>query len=199
MSMGDSMMAWHRISGRSIPDELGRQLGIKVVDRSVTAARFNYILPITGAMGLNISKQYRAGSWDWVVVNGGGNDLWFGCGCLVCDVTLEKLISGDAENGKIPNLVSKIREDGAKVVFVGYLHSPGSLSIVDHCKDEAEELERRLTLLTKRQNGFFFLDLAEAVPNGDVSFHSVDGIHPSLKASRAIGQLVANIIRTNTP
>ncbi|MGB3278394.1 MAG: SGNH/GDSL hydrolase family protein, partial [Pseudorhodobacter sp.] len=164
---------------------------------SVTAARFNYMLPITGAMGLNISKQYRPGNWDWIVVNGGGNDLWFGCGCLDCEGTLTKLISRDAATGKIPNLVTRIRNDGAQVIFIGYIHSPGTFTIVDHCKDEAEEFERRITALAEKQNGFYFLNLAKLVPDGDTSFHALDGIHPSLKASQHIGKMVANIIWQN--
>lgn len=198
LAMGDSMLAWHRVSKLAISDELERQLATPVVDRSIAAARFNYILPISGALGLNISKQYRDDNWDWVVLNGGGNDLWFGCGCVACDGTLDKLISPDAVSGKIPDLVSRIRRDGARVVYVGYLHSPGAFSIVDHCKDEATELENRLAGLASKQNGFYFLRLSKLVPKGDRSFHSTDMIHPSVKASKIVGDLIAGIIR-DTP
>lgn len=199
LAMGDSMLAWHKISNHAISDELERQLGTPVIDRSVTAARYNYMLPISGALGLNISKQYRDGEWDWVVLNGGGNDLWFGCGCVACDGTLNKLISPDAAAGKIPDLVARIRGDGARVIYLGYLHSPGSFSIVDHCKDEAIELENRLAALSSKQDGFYFLRLSSLVPKSDRSFHSVDMIHPSVKASKMIGELVAGIIRGGTP
>lgn len=198
LAMGDSMLAWHRSSNRAISDELERQLGVAVIDRSITAARFNYALPITGALGLNISKQFRNEKWDWVVLNGGGNDLWFGCGCVVCDGTLNKLVSPDASAGKIPDLVSRIRAGGARVVFIGYLYSPGSYSIIDHCKDEAIELENRLARLASQQNGFYFLRVSNLVPDGDRSFHSVDMIHPSIKASKMIGELVAGIINANS-
>lgn len=198
LAMGDSMLAWHRGSKLAISDELERQLGTSVIDRSVTAARYNYVLPISGALGLNISKQYRESKWEWVVLNGGGNDLWFGCGCVACDGTLDKLISPDATAGKIPDLVSRIRGGGARVIYLGYLHSPGSFSIVDHCKDEAIELENRLSALSSRQGGFYFLRLSNLVPQGDKSFHSVDMIHPSAKASKVIGELVADIIRDGT-
>ena len=195
LAMGDSMLAWHRGSRLSISDELERHLGTPVIDRSFTAARYNYVLPISGALGLNISKQYRDGEWDWVVVNGGGNDLWFGCGCVACGATLGKLISADAATGKIPDLVSRIRRGGARVVYLGYLHSPGSFSIVDHCKDDAIELENRLAALSSRQEGFYFLRLSNLVPRGDRRFHSVDMIHPSAMASKMIGGMVARIIR----
>lgn len=198
LAMGDSMLAWNRSSGLAVSDVLERELNTQVIDRSVIAARYNYVLPISGAMGLNISMQYRTDDWDWVVLNGGGNDLWFGCGCVVCDQTIDKLITPSAKGGKIPNLVREVRSDGAKVVFVGYLHSPGTFSIVDHCKDDAIELESRLAKLESVQDGFYFLNLAELVPNGDRSFHSADMIHPSRAASKKIGELVAQLIRSKT-
>lgn len=195
LAIGDSLLAWHRISRRSIIDKLEENLGAKVTDRSVVAARFNYVLPISGAMGLNISKQYRPSNWDWVVLNGGGNDLWFGCGCIACDTTIDKLIAPNADAGKIPRLVARIRGNGAQVIFVGYLHSPSVFSIIDHCKDENIEFERRLSLLAERDSGFRFLRLSNIVPDGDRSFHWIDMVHPSTKATSVIGERLAGIIK----
>lgn len=194
LAIGDSFLAWHRASRQSIPDVLEDSLGSEVTNRSVVGARFNYALPLTGAMGLNISKQYQPGGWDWVVVNGGGNDLWFGCGCIACDTTIDKLITPDAAEGKIPRLVSKIREGGTQVVFVGYLHSPSVFTIIDHCKDENIELEKRLSRLAEKDPGFRFLKSSGVVPDGDRSFHWIDMIHPSTKATKFIGERVAEII-----
>lgn len=193
--MGDSMLAWHKVSGHAVSDELQRLLGTTVVDRSMGLARYNYALPLTGSMGLNISKQYHGEKWDYVVLNGGGNDLLFGCGCFSCDGTLDKLISSDSNSGKIPDLVSNIRSNGARLIYVGYLHSPGVATAVDHCKNEVVELERRLSVLSSRQTGFYFLNLSDLVPSGDTSFHSSDMIHPSIKASKVIGKMVADVIR----
>lgn len=195
LAIGDSLLAWHRLSRRSIIDKLEENLGAKVTDRSVIAARFNYVLPISGAMGLNISKQYRPNNWDWVILNGGGNDLWLGCGCIACDMTIDKLISPNADAGKIPRLVARIRVDGAQVIFVGYLHSPSVFSIVDHCRDENIEFERRLSLLADKDSGFHFLRLSNIVPDGDRSFHSIDMIHPSTKATSIVGERLAGIIK----
>lgn len=133
-----------------------------------------------------------------MVLNGGGNDLWLGCGCVACDSTLDKLISSEATKGKIPELVSRIRSGGARVIYLGYIHSPGSFSIVDHCKDEALEFESRLKKLSEKHRGFYFLRLSNLVPKGDRSFHSVDMIHPSVKASKIIGKLIADIIRDDS-
>lgn len=193
-AMGDSLMAAHRISGRSISGSIGDELGVKVKDRSVLGARIIYKLPLSGSLGLNIGKQFRRGDWDWVVVNGGGNDLWLGCGCRSCERKMNKLIARDGSKGAIPKMLRKLRQTGAKVVYVGYLRSPGVGSPIEQCKDEGDELESRIQAFADTDEGVYFQSLADLVPFGDRSYHGADMIHPSLKASREIGQMVAQTI-----
>ncbi len=195
LTMGDSLLSAHSISKRAVSHAVGRALGVKVSDRSVAGARIIYGLPITGAMGMKIAKQYRTGKWDWVILNGGGNDLWFGCGCHACERKINRLISGDGRGGEIPRLVSNLRRTGARVIYVGYLRSPGVGSPIESCKDDGDELERRIDQMAKADTGVYFLSLAQMVPFGDRSFHGFDMIHPSLKASREIGKRIAEIIR----
>nr|WP_322867778.1 SGNH/GDSL hydrolase family protein [Aquicoccus sp. G2-2]MEA1115105.1 SGNH/GDSL hydrolase family protein [Aquicoccus sp. G2-2] len=102
--MGDSLLASHSISGRSIGDVLERLLHEPVKDRSVVGARMLYFLPVTGALGLSIPKQWRKAKWDWVILNGGGNDLWLGCGCQDhdCDHKMNRLIAKSGRRGRFP-------------------------------------------------------------------------------------------------
>ncbi len=194
LTIGDSLMAAHRISNRSISSSIRKSLPAEVTDRSIVGARMIYKLPFTGALGMNIGKQFRRGKWDWVVVNGGGNDLWLGCGCLRCDRKMNKLIEPTGTKGAIPKLVKKIRKSGARVVYLGYLRSPGMGSPIEHCKDEGDELEKRIEKMAAKDDGVIFVSLRDLVPYGDRSYHAVDMIHPSLKASREIGQLIARAI-----
>lgn len=196
--IGDSLLASHSLSGRSVGGRLERYLGQQVTDHSVAGARMIYNLPITGAMGMSIPKQWRPGPYDWVVLNGGGNDLWLGCGCNACDRKMQRLISENGRKGTIPGLVSRIRQSGARVIIVGYLRSPGFSSPIESCKDEGDTLEARLARLAALDRGIFFHSIADLVPHGDLSFHAVDRIHPSLKASDAIAQRLARIIKTET-
>ncbi|MGH1463795.1 MAG: SGNH/GDSL hydrolase family protein [Cognatishimia sp.] len=195
LTMGDSMMAAHRISGRAISDSVARHLNNPVNDRSVLGARMLYALPITGSMGLNISQQFRGGSWDWVIVNGGGNDLWLGCGCNICDRKMNKMITRDGQYGVIPDLVSRIRATGAQVLWLGYLRSPGVGSPIEGCREEGNALENRIIALSAQTAGMHYMSLADLVPYGDRSYHGIDMIHPSLKASAEIGARAAAIIR----
>lgn len=195
LAMGDSMMAAHRLSGRAISNNLSEQLNEPVKDFSVVGARLAYALPISGALGMNIGQQYRNGAWDWVVLNGGGNDLWFGCGCNVCDKKMNSLISADGTSGKIPSLISQLRGSGAQVLWLGYLRSPGMDSPIESCATVGNELEARITKLAKTTNGLHYLSNASLVPHGDRSFHGLDMIHPSLKGSREIASRAASYIR----
>ncbi|MFK7743622.1 MAG: SGNH/GDSL hydrolase family protein [Roseobacter sp.] len=193
--MGDSMLAWHGGAKNAVSDAVEDLLGEPVVDRSVIGARMFYNLPISGALGMNISKQYRSADWDWVIMNGGGNDLWFGCGCKECDKRMTRMISPDGTSGSVVTLVNDIRKTGARVVYVGYLRSPGVGSMIEHCREEGDEYERRLALMAAADRGVFFVSLADLVPHGDRSYHSFDMIHPSVKASREIGARIAAVIR----
>lgn len=198
LAMGDSLLATHSISGRAVSDYIERALGQKVVDKSVMGASLLYGLPITGSLGLRISKQYRKGNWDWVVLNGGGNDLWLGCGCHKCERKMRRMISLNGNSGEVPRMVSTLRRTGAKVIYVGYLRSPSVGSPIENCKDEGDEFESRIRKMAADNEGVYFLSLADLVPHGDRSYHGFDMIHPSIKASKVIGEMVAQII-SGTP
>ncbi|MFT6090740.1 SGNH/GDSL hydrolase family protein [Sulfitobacter sp.] len=194
--LGDSFMTSHAQSKQAVPNHLEKTLGAYVKSRAITGARYRYFLPITGALGLNISKQYRDGPWDWVVINGGGNDLWMGCGCSKCERRMNQLISADGTGGDIPTLVAKARRSGAKVAYVGYLRSPGMWSPIEHCKAEGDTLEARIAIMAKRDHGVIFVSLADMVPTGDKSFHAADMIHPSIKGSRAAAARIAKALKS---
>lgn len=195
--MGDSMMAWHSLTQKSVSHAMEEALGEPVASTAVSGARVLYNLPISGAMGMKIGSQLRKGDWDWIVLNGGGNDLWFGCGCGTCRRKMDRLISEDGTQGAIVMLVQALRDTGAQVAWVGYLRSPGVWSPIEGCRDNGDALEARIDRLAALDPGVHFVSLSDLVPHGDRSFHGVDMIHPSLKGSRAIGQRVAAVIRAN--
>ena len=192
--MGDSLLAVHGMTGHSVANGVERTLKEPVVDRAVSGARFLYRLPISGAAGLSIPKQYRVGEWDWIILNGGGNDILFGCGCGACGRRMDKLISEDGRRGAIPGFASRMRATGAQVIYVGYMRTPGVTSPIEGCTDEGDEMDRRAARLAALDRGVHFLSLADLVPHGDRSFHGIDLIHPSPKASAAIGARIAQII-----
>ena len=193
--MGDSFMTSNGNTGAAVPQVLQKMLGTRVISRAVTGARFIYALPVSGALGLNITKQWRQGNWDYVVMNGGGNDLWLGCGCGPCRKRMDRMISANGNQGVIVNTVRRARSTGARVIYVGYLRSPGRGSPIDACKATGNILETRIRRMAARDPGVTFVSLADMVPRGDLSFHAGDRIHPSVKGSRAAAQRILRAMR----
>lgn len=191
LMLGDSMLFTNRGSGRSVGKQLEKLIGTRITDKSFLGTR--YAPGPQGATGA-IPRQYVPGRWDVVVMNGGGNDLLFGCGCRACGPMLDALISVDGTQGAIPSLVGRIRAGGARVVYAGYLRSPGLGSTIEACRDEGEIFENRLAAMAKRDRGVTFVSLADLVPPGDASYHQADMIHPSPKGSRAIAERLARAV-----
>ena len=194
MAMGDSLLAWNAPSGRSVSDALEARLGQPVVDRSVSGASFLYPLPISGSLGLRIERQFVSGDWDWVVLNGGGNDLWLGCGCGHCARQLERLITADGTDGAITALIARLRAQGTRVAYVGYLRTPGFRSPVEGCVAIGTALEGRIAALAARDPGVVCISNTDLVPDGDRSFHDSDLLHPSPKGSAAIAARLARVM-----
>ena len=199
LAIGDSLMVWNRAQRRSIPQVVSSILKEPVQSRAVSGAMMIYALPISGAMGMRIPSQYRDDGVDWVVVNGGGNDLWLGCGCRRCDGRMNRMISANGTRGDVPKLIKDIRATKAKVIYIGYLRSPGVGSAIDHCRNEGNEYERRIEAMAKSMDGVYFISNADLVPSGDRSFHDKDLIHPSEKASIEIAKRVVQVIRKYDP
>lgn len=194
IAVGDSLMAWNATSGSSIPDIVERNIGSPVVDRTVSAAWLQTGYDADGNPETGVQAQFVFGDWDWAVVNGGGNDLMLGCGCVRCDGVLDNMISADGQSGQIPRFVRKIRERGTRVIYVGYLRSPNLFTPIEHCRAEGDEFDARLTKLAEQDAGITFLSSHDVAQPGDPSYFSFDLIHPSRKSSRIIGERIAEII-----
>lgn len=192
--MGDSMMAIHSSTHQSIAHVLEKHLDTDVIDRSVPGAQYLYALPISGRLGLRIERQFIPGKWDWLIINGGGNDLWLACGCRRCEAQMDRLVSEDGSSGEIPKVVARARAAGTRVLYVGYLRTPRVASLIEHCKDEGDTLDTRLQRMAARDEGITFLSIADLVPEGDTSFHAPDRIHPSQKGSAAIASRILDVI-----
>jgi hypothetical protein len=192
--LGDSMFASNRTTNGSVADAIEAALGLEVVDRSVPGARYFHALPISGSAGMKLTAQFQPGPWEAIILNGGGNDLLFGCGCGQCAEMLNRLISPDGRHGAIPTFVSELRETGALVVYAGYMRNPGTATPIKACGPAGDELDRRLRELDKLDPGMVFLPMSDLVPYGSLLYHQLDRIHPSRTGSREIGLRIARAI-----
>lgn len=189
--MGDSIMAWNRTSGASVGDALERRLGREVENVSVPGAR------VSGrGLGfvLRIGGQYRPGDWEWVVLNGGANDLFRDCACRRCDTVLDRLIAPDGRRGEIATLAARLLGTGARVIYVGHYGPSGRGGPFDACADELTELDRRVARLAAIAPGIGFVDAGDVMSRRDTADYDADDIHPSPSGSAKIAGLVAAAI-----
>lgn len=193
LAIGDSFFDYHVATGESIPDEIGKVLQQRVVNRAEGGAMFSGGDEIT-----DIPDQYKAGEWDWVVLDGGGNDLNDKCGCNACDDELDALISLNSQSGVIPDLIARMRADDAQVVYMQYPEIPADAeSGFAQCEQAFMELAYRVNQLALNTEGFWLVDASDVVPAGDPSFFVSDNVHPSIKGTAVIGEYLAQTIVEN--
>lgn len=194
--LGDSVMAWNGGSNAAIPDVMGRTLGRNVVNRAVPGAQFDNASSIAGAVGFDVQRQLPTGRWNWVVLNGGANDLGSDCGCGACGPVVDALIGADAAGGAIPAFIQKVRATtGANVVWMGYYAGSGQGSFKG-CRDDLVALEARLARFAASQPGVSFVDSEDVINRRDRSLFAGDNTHPSPKGSALIGAYLAQHIRS---
>lgn len=206
LMIGDSLFAWHSLTGRNVGRVLDTELGQNVIDRSVTSARFSTGESYESSFGFDIRAQYESTQenthkpemepvdWDILVMNGGGNDLFFECNCHSCDRTLDILISDDGQTGQIPAFLNPIRQSGTKVIYVGYPRNHDLGGPFMRCKDELDILETRIQAMARRDRGIYFIEIQDMFAPGDPTPFAFDYTHPSPESSATIARRIADLI-----
>jgi acyl-CoA thioesterase-1 len=187
--VGDSILAWHRNSARSIPSVVARSSGLTVSDVSISGA------PFLGPNG--IPTQYVASDWDWVIVNGGGNDLDGTCQTPNGSRVLDALISSNGSQGAIPAFVNQAAAQGAQVIVLGYYPVSDRGGPFAACRAILAELAARQARLAASNPDVIFVDSGLVIAPGDASAYAVDLVHPSLRGAALIEELVASVIAGN--
>lgn len=195
--IGDSVMAWNRSAGADIGAVIETELVREVVSRARLGAQLR-ASGVASLGGLSIPAQLPGGRWNWIVMNGGANDLGFGCGCTRCDAEIDLLLAPDGADGAIADLIGAARATGAQVLWLGYYQAPQSRSFRG-CRPGLVELERRIAAFARAQPGVVFLDAEDVMDPRDASLLATDRTHPSALGSAVIGRAVAAAIRRAAP
>jgi lysophospholipase L1-like esterase len=194
--LGDSVLAWNSSSNASIPDVISRTLDRDVVSKAVPGAQFDNASSIAGAVGFDIQRQLPSGLWNWVVINGGANDLGSDCGCGACGPVVDGLIGADATSGAIPAFIKRVqRTTGGQVVWMGYYAGSGQGSFAG-CRDDLVELEKRIARFATASPRVSFVDAEDVIDRKDRSQFAGDNTHPSAKGSALIGTYLAQHIKS---
>jgi len=195
IAVGDSIFAWHTESGHSIPEVVAEARGQEVANLSVGGTMLH-----GGADEEAIPTQYVPGPWDWMLVDGGGNDLNDLCGCGTCDAVMERIISSDSTSGLLPDFVIEVADSGVQVAIMGYPDIPESAEYgFDRCGDELVELSSRQAALAGLHEGIIFVDAREVISGDDLEMFDTDHVHPSVEGSAVMGSLLAEKLASAAP
>ncbi|APE45215.1 GDSL family lipase [Sulfitobacter alexandrii] len=192
--MGDSVMAWNGTSDAAIPDGIAEALGRRVVSKAIPGAQFDNDSGIAGAVGFDIRRQFPGGRWNWIVLNGGANDLGSDCGCGACGSVVDGLIGPDAQTGSIPAFVDRLQwETGARILWMGYYKGNGKGSF-QGCRNDLVEMEARIARFAQTRPDVFFVDSEDVIDPTEPGMFAADDTHPSPRASKMIGSYLARQI-----
>lgn len=192
LALGDSVMAWN--GDQAIPAVIEKRLGRQVVSKAVPGAQFDNPSALFGAVGFDVQKQFPGGTWNWIVLNGGANDLSQDCGCGLCTDSVNGLISRDGSSGAIPAFIARLRkETGARILWMGYYKGTGAGSF-EGCRGDLVEIERRIASLAARDPNIFFVDSESIIDPTNLDYFASDKVHPSALGSALIGALLAQEI-----
>ena len=183
IAVGDSVFEWHLWTGRSAPERLGQALDRPVYNAAISGAL------VTDGVEESIPNQYIEGDWDWVIVDGGANDLADLCQCNECTVTqnnIEKTIS---------EFVTDRTAEGQRVVLWSYYVLPDNARFgFENCHDDFDELRQRHKTIADADPNVIWVNGADII-SGEKSRHFyADRIHPSRLAAKMIGQQIAQAI-----
>lgn len=196
LAIGDSIFEYNSLQGDSIPDVVGDVLDSNVHNAARAGAHFSNSDSEASADGLDIRGQYVDGNWDWVILEGGGNDYLDDCGCGECGPYIDELVSADGLTGEIPDFVRDLASTNPKVLMMGYYDVPSDAKFgFDRCGDEVKEHNRRLALLAGAVDGVWFFSAGDVVSVDDRAAYAADRVHPSMIGSKLIGEYLAAEIR----
>ncbi|MCJ8139244.1 SGNH/GDSL hydrolase family protein [Falsirhodobacter halotolerans] len=187
--MGDSVLAWNN---GAVGKTIGADLDRPVITRARAGAR---MMPGAAAalVGLSIPNQLPDGRWNWIVMNGGANDLVGTCGCGPCEAEIDALMSPDATAGAIPDLIARARRTGASVMWMGYYQAPQSASFAG-CSAALGKLETRIATYARAHDGVYFVDSEAVMPPSDPGLLGPDRTHPSARGSAILGTFLARAL-----
>ena len=194
LAIGDSVLWWNGNSDRAIPDVVGKVLDREVVNRAVPGAQFDNDSSLASAAGFDIQRQYPGGRWNWIVMNGGANDVSSDCDCGACGPVVDALVSADGQSGSIPSFLAQLRQrSGAQILWMGYYAGSGKGSF-EGCRDELVELDSRMNRFAAGRDWATFRDAEDVFDNTNPENFAFDNTHPSARGSAVIGTYLAKVI-----
>lgn len=180
LAIGDSMFDWIDDCGDA-PDLVGLILGEQVRNESVGGA----------TMLGDIPGQYISGSWEWVIIDGGGNDM--DCERTSdCREIIAEIVDTTHE------LLGEVLSDGAKVALVGYPNFRDDSEIAELWSNVGEEMMSSMEGVADAYDDVYFVDLRPVMDGADQpGLFDDDGLHPSASGAAVMATAIAGVIEAN--
>lgn len=183
LAIGDSVIEWN-IGHGSVPENIGKIMGVSVYNAAISGSM------MTTGEDWSIPNQFIEQDWEWVIMDGGANDLNELCSCGPCESVQMNLANETAR------LVERIRETGSNVVIWGYYGISSEAEEFGNCNESIEQLSEMQRLLAVETDGVIWVNGKEEIDGTDLSYYDDDLIHPSLKGGEAIAQQIVNAIQS---
>ena len=195
LAIGDSIFKWNAETNSDIPTVLGQALGRPVTNSAVSGAHLSLPKDNGSSLDYDIRQQYQSQAWDWVVMNGGANDLAGSCDCQNCDSLLDEMISADGLTGEIPEFARQVTANGSQLMYVGYYAMPADARFgFDQCNDELDTHNARLAQMAAALPDVWFVSATAVVSPENPAAYDTDRVHPSAAGSEQIGRYIAQAI-----
>lgn len=188
--LGDSILAWNKSRGQSIPQLLNTLPGLSVESRAISGAAFSGSRPFRR----EIRSQLPPGQWDVIVVNGGGNDLARECKCRSCETTLSQLVSPSGKTGEIPAFLDRLAGRASRVIWLDYYPVSVRGGPFAPCIEELAVLEQRMMAAARLRRHVEFVDAGAVYDRRDLSLYARDLVHPTPRGAARIATLLARAI-----
>ncbi|MEJ8560807.1 SGNH/GDSL hydrolase family protein [Yoonia sp. GPGPB17] len=191
LAIGDSIIWWNIDAEQSVADVIAGERDLDVINAAIPGAEFL-------ADQDSIPQQYQPGRWEWVVMDGGANDLGDVCGTPRAQPVLDQLIDADLQGGAMPRFFDSVRSDGPQIIVMGYYMAPIVGGEFAGCEADFTTLNDRLAAYAARTTGVYYAPADAVIDPTNNGHYDPDLIHPSPLGSRLIGLQMADIIRSAT-
>ena len=182
LGIGDSIFEWNIEEG-SVPEVVGEILGQQAYNNAISGSM------ISTDDEWSIPNQFIAGDWDWVILDGGANDLNDLCQCGECAT-----VHADIETA-LSGLVSSIRAQDIRVAIWGYYAFPEESEEFSICNENVNILSEMQQTLSANDTGVLWVNGRTKINGEDLQYFDQDLIHPSVSGSRVIGEQIASAIQ----
>lgn len=187
VAIGDSILDWNRDVEADIPRLVGEQTGLEVFNVAISGAEF---------FGLfEIPRQYPEGDWDWLIMDGGGNDLSGNCRSVgMAEPVLDHLIDDSDLGGAYADLIDRVTAQGTQVIIMGYAPISSAGGPFASCEFALNDLMDRQARLAASDPDVTFVDVRTVISPDNLAAYDDDLLHPSPQGGALMAGAIAAVI-----